>query len=208
MNVRSAPPSPIPAEPAEFRSPPPEPLPLLSTWLDASRDKVREPGAFALATTGADGRSSNRIVQLNSLTAEGLVFTSHRDSRKGRDLSVVPWASAVFYWREVGRQILVAGPVERMTGDESDALWAARPVATHAMSVASHQSDPLDDAGVLRAEARRLAELGPLPRPESFVGYRLTARTTEFWESSPDRLHRRLRYDLEGGTWSARRLQP
>nr|WSZ13629.1 phenazine biosynthesis FMN-dependent oxidase PhzG [Streptomyces canus] len=195
-------------EPDEFRIPPPHPQPLLRTWLDDAREHVREPGALALATSDTDGRASNRIVQLTSLTDDGLIFTSHRGSRKGRELVARPWASGVLYWRETGRQVVIAGTVAQLPDAESDALWAARPVGTHAMSVASRQSDVLTDVEALRAEAARLAALVPLPRPDAYIGYRLTAHTVEFWQSSPDRLHRRLRYDLTDGVWSAARLQP
>ncbi|MCF3123126.1 phenazine biosynthesis FMN-dependent oxidase PhzG [Streptomyces arenae] len=195
-------------EPAEFRIPPPHPVPLLRTWLDHARENVREPGAIALATSDEDGRASSRIVQLTSLTDTGVVFTTHRGSRKSRELAVRPWASGVLYWRETRRQIVFAGPVEQLADAESDALWAARPVTTHAMSVASRQSHVLPDVEELRAEAGRLAALGPLPRPDGYVGYRLTAHAVEFWEESPDRLHRRLRYDLKDGAWSSARLQP
>ncbi|WP_405677695.1 phenazine biosynthesis FMN-dependent oxidase PhzG [Streptomyces sp. NBC_00868] len=195
-------------EPEEFRKPPADPLALLRTWLDRAKEEVREPGAIALATTGADGRASSRIVQLNSLSDTGLVFTSHRGSPKDRELAVMPWASGVLYWRESRRQIIVAGPVEQLPDSDSDALWAARPVTTHAMSVASRQSEVLADVEALRAHAARLSALGPLPRPEPFVGYQLVPHCLEFWESSPDRLHRRLRYDHQGGSWSVLRLQP
>ncbi|MFG2993522.1 phenazine biosynthesis FMN-dependent oxidase PhzG [Streptomyces sp. NPDC048257] len=195
-------------EPEEFRTPPADPLALLRSWLDRARDEVREPGALALATTSADGRASSRIVQLNSLSDAGLVFTSHRGSPKARELAAQPWASGVLYWRECGRQIVVSGPVEQLPAVTSDALWAARPVSTHAMSIASRQSEVLEDVEALRADALRLAALGPLPRPEPFVGYQLVPHGLEFWESSPDRLHRRLRYDRQGDTWSVVRLQP
>nr|UBX38664.1 phzG [Streptomyces sp. KIB-H483] len=195
-------------EPEEFRNPPADPLALLRTWLDRAEEEVREPGAIALATTGADGRASSRIVQLNSLSDTGLVFTSHRGSRKDRELAAMPWASGVLYWRESGRQIIVAGPVEQLPDSDSDALWAARPVTTHAMSVASRQSEVLADVEALRARAARLSALGPLPRPAPFAGYQLVPHCLEFWESSPDRLHRRLRYDHQGGSWSVLRLQP
>ncbi|MFF3767050.1 phenazine biosynthesis FMN-dependent oxidase PhzG [Streptomyces sp. NPDC001922] len=195
-------------EPAEFRIPPPHPVPLLRDWLGDARERVREPGAIALATSDAEGRASSRIVQLNSLTDTGLIFTSHRDSRKGRELAARPWAAGVLYWRETGRQITLEGPVEQLTDAASDTLWAARPVTTHAMSVASRQSELLDDVEELRAAAERLSALGPLPRPDGYVGYHLAVHTVEFWENSPDRLHRRLRYDLKHGQWSSARLQP
>lgn len=54
-----------------------------------------------------------------------------------------------------------------------------------------------------------LAGIEPVPRPARWTGYRLVSESTEFWYGSPDRLHRRLRYDREQGVdWSWQRLQP
>src|SRR5690606_3507504 len=113
-------------------------------------------------------------------------------------LAAGSWASALFYWRETGRQLALTGPVGELPGPESDRLWAARPAPLHPMSTASRQSEELADldaVAALRARALRLAEPGrPLPRPSRFAGYRLAPAEVEFWAAAPDRLHRRLRY--------------
>lgn len=193
----------------EYQTPPPEPLGLVRRWLDEAVARgVREPRALALATADRHGRASNRIVVVTRLDERGLVFTSHSSSRKGRELAATRWASGLLYWRETGQQIILSGPVAQLDEAESDALWAARPHPLHAMSTASRQSEPLDDAQALRAEAARLAQRTPLPRPDRFVGYLLSPVEVEFWCASPDRLHRRLRYDLQEQTWHTARLQP
>lgn len=194
----------------EFYTPPDEPVSLLRRWFDgAIADGVREPGALALATSDAEGYVSNRIVKVISITSRGVIFTSHADSQKGRDLAVRPWASGVLHWRESDKQIIVTGPVDRLSDPESDELWAARPAGTHPMSVASHQSSVLDDEQALRAEASRLAAASePLPRPARWVGYLLVPAIVEFWHAGTDRLHLRLRYERAGSGWMARRLQP
>lgn len=194
----------------EFDEPPGDPIDLLRRWLQVAREQgVREPGALALGTADSHRRSSSRIVQVSSITADGLLFTSHDGSQKGRDMAATKWASGVLYWRETSQQLTFAGPVQRLSGTESDALWTARPSSTHPMSVASRQSEPLEDEEALRAEAQRLADLGqPLPRPAAWSGYHLRPAMVEFWCGRPDRLHRRLRYDREGNVWAARRLQP
>ncbi|MEU1075498.1 MULTISPECIES: phenazine biosynthesis FMN-dependent oxidase PhzG [unclassified Streptomyces] len=197
----------------EFLTPPPEPMGLLASWLDSSvAHGVREPRALALATADACGRSSSRIVALGSVTKDGLVFLSHSASQKGRELAENPWASGVLYWRETSQQITLAGPVEKLPDAESDRLWSARPVFTHAMSTASRQSrtmNGLDEVDELRATARRLADPPrPLPRPATFTAYRLVPETVEFWADGTDRLHERLRYDRTDGGWDISRLQP
>ncbi|MFD5105067.1 phenazine biosynthesis FMN-dependent oxidase PhzG [Streptomyces cinereoruber] len=205
----SAPARPRAAE--EFTTPPAEPMALLKAWFDgAVADAVREPGALALATVDAHGDVSGRIVQTLEIRATGLVFTSHTDSRKGRDLAESGRASGVFYWREAGRQVSVSGRARPLPGAESDALWAARPVSTHPMSVLAHQSAPLLDEDALRERARELARDGTaLPRPDRWVGYLLEPASVEFWQIEPeDRLHRRLRYERDGSGWRTNRLQP
>lgn len=194
----------------EFDDPPADPIDLLRQWFDAAKDNgVREPGALVLGTTDGTGRGSGRIVMLLGITAGGLLFTSHAGSRKGRDLADNPLASGVLYWRETRQQITVAGPVRRLPDPESDTLWASRPATTHPMSVASEQSSPLRDEEGLRLRADELSESDtPLPRPSSWSGYLFEPDTVEFWLESPDRLHRRLRYERTATGWRARRLQP
>lgn len=195
---------------AEFSSPPPEPLGLLRDWFKrAAAHGVREPGAMALATVDAAGRPSSRMIQTLEITDRGLVFTSHSGSRKGRDIAATGHGSGVLYWRETNQQVILTGTVEPLPEHTSDVLWADRPAAALPMSIATVQSEPLDDEEALLAKANRLAESGqPLARPLSWIGYQLVPSTVEFWQSSPDRLYRRLRYDRAGTGWNTVRLQP
>jgi dihydrophenazinedicarboxylate synthase len=194
----------------EYEQPPPDPMPLVRDWLEAAVLRgVREPRALALATADRCGRASNRTVAITGADERGLVFVSHSCSQKGREIAATGWASGLLYWRETGQQIILSGPVEQLPDDESDALWSARPVPLHAMSTVTCQSRPLEDVDALRDRARQLEAVNrPLPRPEFFVGYRLLAAVVEFWCASPDRLHRRLRYDRTEAAWRPGRLQP
>lgn len=186
------------------------PLAEAARWIEAARGSgARDPGAFTLATADFRGRTSSRVVQSLSLKEEGLVFASHSGSRKGRDLASNPWASAVFFWGELGRQLILCGPTHMLSAAESDDLWSARPAAARPMSVVSSQSSPLDDEGALRQAAAQVsAQAHPVARPPGWVGYRIVPFGVEFWQSAPDRLHRRLSYELRAGRWRAQRLQP
>lgn len=203
--------SPQPRVAGEFAAPPADPMGLLQAWFDSAvANAVREPGALALASADARGRASNRIVQVLAVRDTGLVFASHADSRKARDLAETGWSSGVFYWREAGRQVSVSGPTRPLPDEECDALWAARPVGAHPMSVASHQSAPLLDEDALREQARELGRGGSgLPRPDRWLGYLLEPASVEFWQADQeDRLHQRLRYESDGSGWLTSRLQP
>lgn len=199
-----------PAAP-EFTTPPIEPMGLLRSWLqEATAGGVRDPQHMALATADARARASNRIVSLLAVRDAGLVFASHADSPKGRDLAETGWASGVLYWREVLRQVVVSGPVHPLPGDECEKLWAERPKAMHPMSVLSKQSAPLLDEAALRARARELGRSQEaLPRPANWIGYLLVPEAVEFWQSGdPDRLYQRLLYRRGNSGWRTGRLQP
>jgi len=194
----------------EYERPPTEPIDLIGCWLVAAEQHgVREPRALALATADAQGIASNRIVVIISVTDRGVVFATHRDSQKGREIAATGWACGLLYWRETGQQLVVSGPVHPLPDHESDTLWSSRPVPLHSMSSVSHQSAPLTDVASLRAAAAELEMLErPLPRPDSYIGYCLKPAVVEFWCAASDRLHRRLRYDLGPDGWRSSRLQP
>jgi dihydrophenazinedicarboxylate synthase len=193
----------------EFEAPPEDPLPLLQRWLEIADERgVREPRALALATADAEGRPSNRILLLKQVTP-ALVFAGSHESRKGRDLAVNPRAAGTLYWRETLQQIVVEGPVRKLSEAESDAIFAERPQAGQATTVASSQGESLSDPAELREVANSLAHREePLRRPARWGGYRLDPDLIEFWHGSPDRLHRRLLYTKSEGRWTHQRLQP
>lgn len=194
----------------EFVTPPADPIAVLAEWLDrATRVGVREPRALALATVDAAGRPSSRTVAINEIHPAGPVFSTHAGSRKGREMAAGGRVSGVLYWRETSQQIILAGRPERLPDTEADRLWFSRPAFTHAMSVASRQSEELTDVDALRSRARELSDRGrALPRPDGYGAYLIRAQTIEFWADGTDRLHERLAYELGSDGWRARRLQP
>ena len=191
----------------EFDAPPADPLPLLERWLRTADERgVREPRALALATADGEGRPSVRTLLVKQLTPT-LVFSGSYDSRKGRDLAANPRAAGMLYWRETLQQITIEGPVERLSEEESDALFAERPAAGQATTVASNQGAALADPDELRRKADELGD-EKLRRPPNWGGFRLDPDLIEFWHGSPTRLHRRLLYIKGDGGWEHQRLQP
>jgi dihydrophenazinedicarboxylate synthase len=191
----------------EFDSPPADPLLLFERWLRTADERgVREPRALALATADGEGRPSVRTLLVKQLSPT-LVFAGSYESRKGRDLAANPRAAGTLYWRETLQQITIEGPVERLSEEESDALFAERPQAGKATTVASNQGEALKDPDELRRKADELSG-GDLRRPPNWGGFRLDPDLIEFWHGSPTRLHRRLLYIKGERGWSHRRLQP
>ena len=106
----------------------PDPLRQFHAWYEAARAAgSARPDAVALATATPDGLPSVRFVLLKSADEQGFVFYTGYVSRKGRELLANPRAALCFYWHELGRQVRVEGPVERVPLDESDRYFESRP---------------------------------------------------------------------------------
>jgi len=170
-----------------------------------------EPTAMTLATVGADGRPSARTVLLKGFDAEGFVFYTNTASRKGRELRDNPNAALCFYWQPLSEQVHVEGRVHPVTAAEADAYFATRLRESQVGAWASHQSEPLADRAELLervAEIRARYEDLEVPRPPHWSGYRLVPERVEFWTAGEYRLHHRVAYVNEQGTWSKTLLNP
>ncbi len=193
-------------------SAPDDPLALFDLWYREALEAVApEPTAVALATAGADGRPTARMVLLKAFDARGFVFYTNFASRKGKELGANPHATLLFWWPPLLRQVRVEGRVARVDDAEADAYFATRPRGSQIGAWASPQSTPLADRGELEA---RVAEVearhrdGDVPRPPFWGGYRLAPDTLEFWQGRPDRLHDRVVYRAATGGWRRQRLAP
>jgi pyridoxamine 5'-phosphate oxidase len=188
-----------------------DPLRQFDAWMqEALAAKVQEPNAMTLATVGADGRPSTRIVLIKGFDERGIVWFTNYASRKGHELGAHPFAALQFHWVELERVVRIEGAVERVDDAESDAYFASRPLDSRIGAWASPQSEVITSRAVLVANAARYATkfmLNP-PRPPHWGGYRLRPDTWEFWQGRKSRLHDRLRYRLEDGAWTRERLAP
>jgi pyridoxamine 5'-phosphate oxidase len=219
---------------------PADPLAVAREWIAEARarDVQPNPNAMVLATVGANGQPSARVVLCKDIVVPAgyLQFFTNYESHKGRELAAEPRAAVVFHWDDLHRQVRVEGTVVRAPAAESDQYFASRPWQSRVGAWASQQSRPVDSratlVGALRAAGRRFQTppVGPdtdparadepvaVPRPPHWGGYRLWAAAVELWVEGAYRIHDRARYTRaltpaaagEFGTtpWSAVRLQP
>lgn len=188
-----------------------EPLRQFEKWFAEAVDAgVLEPNAMTLATVGADGRPSTRIVLLKGFDGAGVVFYTNYGSRKAGELAANPQAALQFHWAELQRVVRIEGRVERTSAEESDAYYASRPVDSRIGAWASPQSEVIANRAVLVANAARISARYGLhpPRPAHWGGFRVVPDAWEFWQGRKSRLHDRLRYRLVDGSWVRERLAP
>ncbi len=188
-----------------------DPLLQFGHWLQQALDaKLPEPTAMTLATVGATGRPSTRVVLCKGFDARGIVWYTNYQSRKGQELAAHPQAALQFHWVELERVVRIEGRVEQVEAALSDEYFASRPLDSRIGAWASPQSQVIDSRTVLVSNAAKLAlkyALNP-PRPPHWGGYRLSPDTWEFWQGRKSRLHDRLRYRAQDSGWLRERLAP
>jgi pyridoxamine 5'-phosphate oxidase len=191
----------------------PSPFSQFSHWYKVALtlNIVPDREAMTLATASCDGRPSARMVLLKWFDESGFVFFSNYESRKARELLENPRAALILYWSDLRRQIRIEGDVERISAEESDAYFASRARGSQMAALASRQSEVIESRAALQRSVDELTaeyEDRVIPRPEYWGGFRLKPASFEFWQGLPDRLHDRLRYRIESGSWQIERLSP
>jgi pyridoxamine 5'-phosphate oxidase len=200
-------------EPLTERDLEPDPLKMFRRWFDDARAAdAFEPDAAALATATPDGRPSVRMVLTKGFDDSGISFFTNYASRKGGELEANPVAALLIHWRELGRQVRVEGPVERVSRTETEAYARSRSRGSQLSALASPQSRPVPSRDWLEqrvAELAREHDQGEVPLGDEWGGYRLVPEAWEFWQHRPDRLHDRFRYlPTASGGWRTERLGP
>ncbi len=190
-----------------------DPFALFQRWLeDALNAGLIEPNAMCLATVDEQGYPDGRFVLLRGFDERGLVFYTNSRSAKGRQLAHRAYATAVFWWGALERQVRIRGRVERVDDAEADAYFATRPRGHQLAAWVSPQSEPIPHQAWLEqrmTEVEREFEGREVPRPPYWTGYRILPEQFEFWQGRRNRLHDRLLYTLQpDGRWKRERLAP
>jgi pyridoxamine 5'-phosphate oxidase len=182
-------------------------------WLtDAVAAGLPEPNAMVLATADSQGRPSARTVLLKGYDERGFTFYTNYGSRKGTEALANPYASLVFPWHPLHRQVVVCGAIRPVTRAETEAYFARRPRAAQLGAWASPQSTVIDNRSRLEAAVRELEQRWPdgepIPAPPHWGGLRVVPDTVEFWHGRSGRLHDRLRFRRADDGWVVERLAP
>jgi len=190
-----------------------DPVDQFSSWLaDAVAAGLPEPNAMVLSTVSAAGRPRSRSVLLKEHSQAGFVFYTNRTSAKAQVLAGNPWASLLFPWYALHRQVIIQGAVSPLSEAESEPYFHSRPHGSQISAWASRQSSVIASRAEIEDAYAQLAQRWPegttVPMPNFWGGYRIVHDSAEFWQGRVNRLHDRLRYRRDGEHWLVERLSP
>jgi len=181
-------------------------------WHEVADSSIEEMNAMTLATCGADGMPEARTVLLKGFDAEGFIFFTNYDSAKSIQLSENSKCSLLFFWKEMERQVRIAGLAEKITEAESIAYFNSRPDGSKLGAWASPQSIVVAGKAWLKETFdyyRERFKHGEIPKPPHWGGWRVKPTKIEFWQGRPNRMHDRILYELSAdGSWQISRLAP
>jgi len=190
-----------------------DPIEQFRDWFEeAERSEMPLPEAMTLATADASGSVSSRTVLMKGFDARGFIFFTHYGSRKSRQIGENPRVSLLFPWLKLERQVEILGTAERISTAESVAYFLTRPFDSQIAAWISEQSKVIVSREFLMQKFRNLRQRfggHPVPKPQSWGGYRIVPWSIEFWQGGANRLNDRFRYTRdETGGWRLDRLSP
>ena len=117
-----------------------------------------------------------------------------------------------FFWPTVERQIIIKGRAEKTADIISDNYFASRPDGSKLGALVSPQSEVILNRDFLEhslIELEKEWEGREIERPSHWGGFLVRPVEVEFWQGRPNRLHDRIRYQLQTDfDWKIDRLAP
>jgi pyridoxamine 5'-phosphate oxidase len=190
----------------------PDPVDQFEKWFREAIDgRVDEPNAMAVATCGADGQPSVRMVLLKSFDHDGFVFYSNYESRKGSQIIENAKVSLLFWWAPLQRQVRIEGLATQTPRALNELYFHSRPRGSQIAATVSEQSRVIESREALeqlyQEKEKELGD-GEIPLKKNWGGYLVAPSMMEFWQGRASRLHDRIRYTKEESQWKAERLAP
>lgn len=189
-----------------------DPINLFNLWFHESEDfgEIDEVNAMTISTIGLDGFPKSRVVLLKSFNEEGFVFYTNYNSEKGKAIENNPNVCLSFFWPSIERQIIIKGKAEKTSETVSNNYFDSRPNGSKLGAIASDQSRVIASRNVLEEKLKELENYyqnKKINRPKFWGGFLVRPQEIEFWQGRPNRLHDRIRYQLqEDFSWKTERL--
>lgn len=193
---------------------PEDPINLFNKWFNEVEDfgGTEEVNAMTVSTFGLDGYPKARVVLLKQFTYEGFIFYTNYNSEKGKAIAANPNICLSFFWHSMERQVIIKGIAERTSENISDGYFESRPDGSKLGAIVSNQSEVISSRKVLEESLKQLEhdfQGKEILRPKFWGGFLVRPVEVEFWQGRPNRLHDRIRYQLQDDfSWTIDRLSP
>lgn len=192
---------------------PEDPIKLFQKWFhEVDFGSTEEVNAMTVSTFGLDGYPKSRVVLLKRFTYEGFVFYTNYNSEKGKAIAHNPNICLSFFWHSFERQVIIKGKAEKIAENLSDGYFESRPDGSKLGAIVSNQSEVIASRETLEQKLHQLEkdyEGKEILRPDYWGGYIVKPVEVEFWQGRPNRLHDRIRYQLQADfSWKTDRLSP
>ena len=190
------------------------PFELFDKWFqEAKKKEINDPNALALGTASKEGIPSVRMVLLKDFDRDGFVFYTNLNSQKGNEIKENPNATMCFHWKSLLRQIRIVGTLKQVDSKTADDYYNSRAYESRIGAWASKQSSILKSRNELLDRLKKFKEKfsdkEKVPRPSHWSGWNLKPSSIEFWLDGDNRIHERLKYDLnEKKVWVKSLLSP
>lgn len=190
------------------------PIEMFQKWFYEveKSETVAEVNAMTISTLGSDGFPKSRIVLLKKYTHEGFIFYTNYESEKGLAMAKNPNVCISFFWPAMERQIIIKGKVSKIAENLSDGYFESRPRGSQLGALVSDQSTVIPSRAYLEEKLKNLEDAyegKEIERPSHWGGYIVKPQEIEFWQGRANRLHDRMRYQLQADySWKIERLAP
>ena len=142
-----------------------KPIDLFLEWFEEAKSaELVLPEAMSVASVGADGRPSSRMVLLKDADPRGFVFYTNLNSRKGSEIQANDHVALLFHWKSLKRQIRIEGPAVPVSDEEADAYFATRTAAPKSGLGRAINPPQCRDASTWRRKSQNSAQNSALER--------------------------------------------